>query len=221
MDELATEQRLLGQLQALGLTESLRLVEGLWELLSPEEGERPVRLDFTSDFEQWKRTQVSLRSQPLYRALGVKGAELPFVLDATCGLAGDSLQLLAFGCRVHSWERHPVPALMLWRAFHAWQHEARGRWSLEVGPFTIPEGVQAIYFDPMYSEANKKALPRKEMRIFREVVGPDEDARLVAAQLRQHGVRLIIKRPPKAQELLSKPSFAHVGKAVRFDVYLP
>jgi len=73
----------------------------------------------------------------------------------------------------------------------------------------------------MYNGPESSALPRKEMRIFREVVGEDMDATAVAEGLRQKGQRLIIKRPPKAPVLLAGPSFQQAGKAVRFDVYLP
>jgi len=215
------EQALLGRLQALGLQHVLRQTSDGWELISPDETERPVVLDLEKEFQQWKRTLTSFRDQPLYRALGVKGAELPYVLDATCGLAGDSLQLLAYGCRVHSWERHPVPALMLLRAYEAWQHAVKERWSLDLVEMNVPSEVQSIYFDPMYSEVSKKALPRKEMRIFRQILGQDTDAVEVAERLRAQKKRLIIKRPPKSSELLPGVAFAQEGKAVRFDVYLP
>ena len=215
------EQALLGQLKSLGLEGKLRQSPDGYELLSNDPQEKPVVLNFEQEFLQWKRTLTSLRDQPLYRALGVKGGELPFVLDATCGLAGDSLQLLAYGCRVHSWERHPIPGLMLLQAYVAWQHEVKSRWSLELTQFTVPSDIQVIYFDPMYSDVNKKALPRKEMRIFREVLGQDEDAQEVARKLRHHGKRLIIKRPPKADPLIEGVAFAQEGKAVRLDVYLP
>jgi 16S rRNA (guanine1516-N2)-methyltransferase len=205
----------------MGLQQVLRQTPDGWELLSPDESERPIHLDLEREFQQWKRTLTSFRDQPLYRALGVKGAELPYVLDATCGLAGDSLQLLAYGCRVHSWERHPVPALMLLRAHEAWQHAVKSKWTLDLESFEIPEEANIIYFDPMYSEVSKKALPRKEMRIFREVVGHDRDAVEVAQRLRAQKKRLIIKRPPKSSELLPGVAFVQEGKAVRFDVYLP
>ncbi len=219
--EIKIEQDLLGQLKRLGLEGSVQFVDGFWELKSPNENENPVRLDLERDYLQWKRTLISLRDQPLYRALGVKGDERPYVLDATCGLAGDSLQLLAFGCRVHSWERHPIPALMLLRSYHAWQHELKAKWTLDLINHSLPEGIQVLYFDPMYSEVSKKALPRKEMRIFREVLGMDQDAKEVASYLKSLNKRLIIKRPPKSTPLIEGVSFSQEGKAVRMDVYLP
>lgn len=221
MTVASIEQALLGRLYSMGLQHVLRQTPDGWLLVSPDEGERPVLLDLEKEFRQWKRTLTSFRDQPLYRALGVKGTDYPCVLDATCGLAGDSLQLLAYGCRVHSWERHPVPALMLLRAYEAWQHAVKSEWTLDLETFVIPAEASIIYFDPMYSEVSKKALPRKEMRIFREVVGQDADAVEVAERLRAQKKRLIIKRPPKSGELLPGVAFAQEGKAVRFDVYLP
>jgi len=212
------EEALLSQLSD---TQNIKLTDKGYALISPDPKERDVLLDFETEFMQWKKTLTSFNSQPLYRALGVKGEKRPFVLDATCGLAGDSLQLLVFGCRVHSWERHPIPALMLLKAFENWHNPIKEKWSLELQDFTVPEGVEVVYFDPMFKEANQKSLPRKEMRIFREVVGADEDAIEVARKLKDLKRRLIIKRPLKSDPLIENPSFAQSGKAVRFDVYLP
>ena len=218
--ELATEQALLGQLQELGLTSALELTESGWELKSSDPLEKNVVLDLERDYQQWQKTLISLRSQPLYRALGTRNNQMPKVWDVTCGLAGDSLQLLAFGCEVISWERHPIPALMLLRAYNRWDNQAKARWRIDFQRELPPEEAQVIYFDPMYSEVNKKALPRKEMRIFREVVGQDSDAEAVARELLSYKKRLIIKRPPGANLLLPNPSFQQEGKAVRLDVYL-
>ncbi len=77
------------------------------------------------------------------------------------------------------------------------------------------------YFDPMFDGPEGSALPRKEMRIFRSVVGEDRDAEGVAAELRGLGRRLIIKRPLKGPPLLPGAEFSQEGKAMRFDVYLP
>lgn len=216
------EEALLWQgLEAAGLTQHILLGEQGPELRSPQEGERPVRLDFDADFAQWQRTTQAKRSQPLYRALGVRNNQLPVVWDVTCGLAGDSLQLLALGAKVVSSERHPLVAFLLSCAYQRWVHPIKAHWRLALQLTTPPPEAQVIYFDPMYSESNPKALPRKEMRVFRELVGEDHDAVSVAEGLRQQGLRLIIKRPPKAAPLLAAPHFAQEGKAVRFDVYLP
>ena len=68
------------------------------------------------------------------------------------------------------------------------------------------EIINVIYFDPMYSEKNEKALPKKEMRIFREVVGVDLDAESTAKSLLKMSKRLVIKRSIKAKPILDNPS---------------
>ena len=45
------EQALLGRLHSLGLQHVLRQTPDGWELLSPDEDERPVRLDLEKEFE--------------------------------------------------------------------------------------------------------------------------------------------------------------------------
>lgn len=216
-----TEQSLLGRLKDLGLEKQLLYKDGAWELVSTNPDERAIRLDFDRALIQLKSTLHSLRDQPLFRALGCKGGIRPTVWDVTCGLGGDSLMLLLFGCKVISSERHPIPALMLLRAYESFQHELKANWTLNLDDQDHSVESQVIYFDPMYNGPESSALPRKEMRIFREFVGEDKDAVLVAKNLNEKNRRLIIKRPPKSTPLIENPSFVQEGKSVRFDVYLP
>lgn len=216
----ATEQDLLKALEMQGLDKHLRAFDGGWELLSDRPEEKPVRLDFASTSRQFKATLRSLREQPLFRALGSKGGIRPRVWDTTCGLAGDSLLLLHMGCSVVSSERNPLVALMLLRAYENWDDPLKDQWELLLRAES-PSQWDVTYFDPMFNEPHGEALSRKEMRIFRSVVGEDKDAREVAQELRGLGKRLIIKRPLKGEALLPGPDFTQEGKAMRFDVYLP
>ena len=216
-----TEQSLLGRLKELGLERQLQLNDDAWELLSSNPEERPIRLDFERLRTNLKATLYSLRDQPLFRALGCKGGVRPTVWDVTCGLGGDSMLLLLFGCKVISSERHPIPALMLLRAYTNFTHQLKENWTLCLDEEDHSDKAQVIYFDPMYNCPESSALPRKEMRIFREFVGVDQDAVAVAKRLLEKNRRLIIKRPPKSAPLIENPSFEQEGKAVRFDVYLP
>lgn len=213
------EQDLLDDLRARGLEDRLRRFEGGWELPSDRPGEHAVRVDLEGVSTQLARSLRSLREQPLFRALGSKGGVRPRVWDVTCGLAGDSLLLLHMGSAVVSTERHPLVLLMLLRAYDQWENPLKIQW--ELSPFGPPQEWDVTYYDPMFSEPHGEALPRKEMRIFRSVVGEDRDAAEVAAELRGLGKRLIIKRPLKAPALLAGAAFAQEGKAMRFDVYLP
>jgi 16S rRNA (guanine1516-N2)-methyltransferase len=79
-----------------------------------------------------------------------------------------------------------------------------------------------VYLDPMYPHRSKSALVKKEMRIFRQLVGDDEDAsRLLAAALDVARRRVVVKRPRLAPSLDGpEPNTRIVGKTTRYDVYV-
>jgi 16S rRNA (guanine1516-N2)-methyltransferase len=99
------------------------------------------------------------------------------------------------------------------RLVHA---ESREWLSLQGAAFDV------IYLDPMFPERRKSALVKKEMRIFQDILGTDEDAATLLEQARAHcRSRVVVKRPSKAPVLGdSKPSYCVSGKSTRFDVYL-
>jgi 16S rRNA (guanine1516-N2)-methyltransferase len=79
---------------------------------------------------------------------------------------------------------------------------------------------QSFYFDPMFPETKKDALPKKEMQIFRELVGLDLDSVDVVKRAAEVKVaRLVIKRPRKAEPLFEKPRYFLEGRLIRYDVY--
>ena len=53
------------------------------------------------------------RGEAVAKAVGIKGAELPSVIDATAGLGRDAFVLASIGCQVRLVERHPVVYLLL------------------------------------------------------------------------------------------------------------
>jgi 16S rRNA (guanine1516-N2)-methyltransferase len=72
----------------------------------------------------------------------------------------------------------------------------------------------------MYPEKKKSALPRKEMQIFKEIVGADLDcvnyldfARTVARD------RVVVKRPLTAPPIKTDTNAQYVGKTTRYDMY--
>src|SRR5690606_9993822 len=80
---------------------------------------------------------------------------------------------------------------------------------------------EVIYLDPMFPERQKSALVKKEMRIFREVVGDDEDAQdLLEVALQIATKRVVVKRPRKSETIgPRKPGHQLIGTSSRFDVY--
>ncbi len=80
-----------------------------------------------------------------------------------------------------------------------------------------------IYLDPMYPEEgrSKSALPKKEMQIFRRLLGDDIDAEaLLNLALKAARQRVVVKRPIYAPALGGRPTHSFDGKTARFDMYL-
>lgn len=202
--------------------------EGQYWLHSDEAREKPIGLhldrELTRHEEYFKHHSIT--KELLAKAIGVKSGIRPKVLDLTGGLLGDSLLFLSFGCEVITLERHPVIQVLIQSALQVATHPALKRLTFipqEASLFlaSAPE-VDVIYFDPMFEDANERALPKKEMRIFRHFVGSDQDAQSVfekAKSLRPK--RLVVKRPRLSRILSGKPDIQYEGKATRYDVYLP
>lgn len=83
---------------------------------------------------------------------------------------------------------------------------------------------EVIYLDPMYPDEgrSKSALPKKEMQIFKKLVGADQDAMVVFdLALKVAKRRVIVKRPNYATSISRlEPSHVFKGKTARFDMYL-
>jgi 16S rRNA (guanine1516-N2)-methyltransferase len=85
-----------------------------------------------------------------------------------------------------------------------------------------PPTVDVIYFDPMFEDANANDSPKKEMRIYRELLEGDADAEDVLTRALSVGVkRIVVKRPRLSRELLDKKPVRMEGKSTRYDVYFP
>lgn len=164
----------------------------------------------------------SIYTQPFAKALGVKkGKKRPKVLDASAGTLKDTCLMLAMGLEVIACERHPVAQALISNCLSFTDIEG-----LEFIPTEASALVKSradfdvIYFDPMYEQKNEKAAPRKEMRIFRELIDSDLDAADIANSFRLLGKRLVIKRSSKAIPLLPGPHMSFGRKSTAYDVYL-
>jgi 16S rRNA (guanine1516-N2)-methyltransferase len=165
------------------------------------------------------------------------------VLDATAGLGRDSFVLASRGLVTHMLERSPIVAALLADGIERARHcgdarleEVVSRMSLQSIDAcsylaALPESSlpDVIYLDPMFPPSDKSALVKKEMRLFQQLfhtaqadgVGED-DAELLLRARRAARLRVVVKRPRKAQALANaQPDYALEGKSVRFDVYLP
>jgi 16S rRNA (guanine1516-N2)-methyltransferase len=188
----------------------------------------PVYVDFSA-LKRKYGVGVRRPTDLIAKAVGA-GAS---VIDATAGLGQDAFVMALYGCEVRMLERSPVIYALLRDGLERAKADSDiaaiiSKLSLQLADaktflLTLPgvERPEAVYLDPMYPESGKTAAKRKEMRLFREVVGDDTDVQeLFEAGLEAAKKRIVIKRPIKAPEL-AKPNFVLSGTTTRFDVYVP
>lgn len=199
-----------------------------------------VCVDWVGGTMGFRRKRGGGRGQAVARAVGMKGALVrPRVLDLTAGLGRDSFVLATLGCTVLALERQAEVFQLLEDGLRRAQQDAETyaalgeRLQLLQGDATAllalwPAGPLAdfkpdvLYLDPMHPPRKKSALPRKEMRLFRQLVGADSDQeQLLAAALATGVKRVVVKRPSSAEPLALGVSSAIPGKTTRFDVYRP
>lgn len=192
----------------------------------------PIRVDFQEGEMAHRRNFGGGAGQTVAKAVGVQSGARPRLVDATAGLGRDGFELARLGCTVTLIERVPVIAALLEDGLR------RAAEDPEIGPTArsvrvltgdaiallrgwSEEPPEVIYLDPMFPHREKTALVKKEMRLFRALVGDDEDQpELLAAALALATHRVVVKRMRKAPIIAgAKPSYALEGKTSRFDVY--
>ena len=192
----------------------------------------PVRVDFVEGAAAHRRLFGGGSGQMIAKAVGVQGGVRPRILDATAGLGRDAFVLATLGCDVQLIERQPLIAALLedglQRALRdpevapiaARMHLRQGN-AIELMQAWSGEAPQVIYLDPMFPHRDKSALVKKEMRLFRPLVGDDLDApALLAAALALATHRVVVKRARKAPAIDGpKPGYSLEGKSSRYDIY--
>ena len=192
----------------------------------------PVRVDFVEGAVAHRRLFGGGSGQMIAKAVGIQQGVRPRVLDATAGLGKDAFVLASLGCEMSLIERQPIIGALLEDGL------ARAQGDAEVGAIVARmrllkgnsielisqwqgEPPQVIYLDPMFPHREKSALVKKEMRLFRPLVGDDMDApALLAAALALATHRVVVKRPRKAPCIEGpKPSHSLEGKSSRYDIY--
>lgn len=189
---------------------------------------RKLYIDFDSNKKDYHKKKSTMASEPLSRALG-GGKKGLRVLDLSAGLAIDAIFLTQLGYSVTALERNPMLYFLLNKALENWQYTDKSRLRFVLtDALTFLKNTQdefdICYFDPMFPQKNKSALPRQEMVIFKELVGIDDDASEVLSYALQSKKfkRCVIKRPLRAEPLLTnsvQPSGCIEGKIIRYDIY--
>lgn len=195
-----------------------------------------LKIDFLHDQLHYQRKSHRGKQELIAKALGsAKGIKR--VIDLTCGLAEDAFFLAQIGFFVTAVERcEPIyrileAALQVARLQDP-ENLALSRFQLRFSDsadflkstefVNMEKAGMALYLDPMFPEKKKTALPRKEMQIFRSVVGQDLDASDLFQEALKSGVgRIVVKRPMKAEPLAPGVIHTFEGKTVRYDLYVP
>ncbi len=196
----------------------------------------PVEVDFVAGAAGHRRRFGGGRGQLVARAVGMKRGEPPGVIDATAGLGRDAFVLATLGCRVEMVERSAVIAALLEDGLRRAReneetapivarmtlHRGEARERLE--SLVAATGATVVCLDPMFPGRDKAALVKKEMRLFKALLGSEEGEApaLLEAALASGARRVVVKRPRKAPEVGgAAPDLRFEGKSTRFDVYLP
>ena len=172
------------------------------------------------------------RGQNLAKAVGMKFNKNRNIIDATAGLGYDSFILASLGAKVTLIERSQKIHELLQNginegiSFGGEIEKIINRMELLFGdskdilPKLTPE---VIMIDTMYKDRKKTALVKNNMRLVREIVGPDSDyIELLKVALNCAKNRVVLKQPRYAEPIkeIRKCSHQIIGKTIRYDIFM-
>ncbi|SFR75276.1 16S rRNA (guanine1516-N2)-methyltransferase [Marinobacter daqiaonensis] len=195
----------------------------------------PVRAEFVTGKAGYRLAHGGGTGQMIAKAVGLKRtSESLHVLDATAGLGQDGFVLAGLGQRITMLERSPViHALLADGLARAAGDEATAAVAARITLIRADSidwlGARAggepvadvIHLDPMFPHRDKSAAVKKEMQLFRPIVGDDPDAaNLLEAALACARYRVVVKRSRRAPVIPGPaPSLQLEGKSSRYDIY--
>ncbi len=172
------------------------------------------------------------RGQHLPKAVGLKGGQSPIIIDATAGLGRDAFLLASLGSQVTLIERSDMIHELLAAGMET-AHKAGGQHKEIIERMTLIHGdsiellprmhAEVVLVDPMHPPRKKSALVKAEMRAIRDIVGFDEDQRLlIETALAIAAKRVVLKWPARAAPLAGLRPASHqiTGKSIRYDVFM-
>ena len=172
------------------------------------------------------------RGQNLAKAVGMKSNKNRNIVDATAGLGYDAFILASLGAKVTLIERSKKMFELLQNGINEATSFGGGieriinRMDLLFGdskdilPKLSPE---VIMIDTMYKDRKKTALVKNNMRLVREIVGPDSDyVELIKVALDCAKNRVVLKQPRYADPIIEIKKCSHqiLGKSIRYDVFM-
>lgn len=194
----------------------------------------PVFVDFVSGTTNHRRLHGGGVGQAVAKSVGLNKRRDLKVIDGTAGLGRDAFVLATLGASVSLFERNQAVQLILQDGLRRLAErpdpelqEILQRLSFFAQPLqsnwekVLSLEPDVIYLDPMFPERTKSAKVKKEMALFHDAVGADNDAdELLEKALSIATYRVVVKRPKHAPHLAdSKPTAMQIGKSSRFDIY--
>lgn len=163
-----------------------------------------------------------------YKSIAGKslGKKTKTVMDATAGLGGDSIMFAKMGFNVIAVERQAYTFLLLTDNIRRSGLANSVQCVFANSMTTLSKNehhVDAVFFDPMYPEKQKSALPNIRMRALALLSqAKDDDFEAVLAfALTLDNKRIVVKRPDHSPVLDQKKLVhSYKGKAVRYDAYI-
>lgn len=192
----------------------------------------PIRVDFIEGALAHRRQFGGGSGQMIAKAVGIQPGVRPTIVDATAGLGRDAFVLACLGCQVQMIERNPIVAALLADGLRRARLDSQVVGIVQRMPLLVGDAIelmtawtgdvpQVVHLDPMFPTRDKSALVKKEMRLFKPLVGADDDAPdLLAAALALASHRVVVKRPRKAPAIAgTAPTYSLDGKSSRYDIY--
>ena len=152
------------------------------------------------------------------------------ILDATAGLLGDSMIMLALGHSVTAYEQSKILYTMLNNELDQLSETDSNLLNFKLINSNVCEtnfnekSFDVIYFDPMYPEDKASSARRSDLKKINsilEIEGLASDPESTFTYLRSiPKTKLIVKRPLKIDAFKGSINYQITGKSVRFDIYL-
>ena len=229
LKELETELNLVAN-KTINLDhDSLVLQEdNLYFNFKKERALTPLKIDIQKGALGWRLARAQHETH-LKKAIGKTDRPLR-ILDATAGLLGDSMIMLALGHSVTAYEQSKILYTILNYQLNQLSETDSNLLNFKLINSNVCEtnfnekSFDVIYFDPMYPEDKASSARRsdlKKVNSILEIEGLASDPESTFTYLRNiPSTKLIVKRPLKADAFKGSINYQVLGKSVRFDIYL-
>jgi 16S rRNA (guanine1516-N2)-methyltransferase len=229
LNELENELNLVANKTINLDNDSLVLQEdNLYFNFKKERALTPLKINIQKGALGWRLARAQHETH-LKKAIGKTDRPLR-ILDATAGLLGDSMIMLALGHSVTAYEQSKILYMLLNNELNQLSETDSNLINFQLINSNVcetkfnEESFDVIYFDPMYPEDKASSARRSDLKKINsilEIEGLASDPESTFTYLRNiPSTKLIVKRPLKADAFKGSINYQVLGKSVRFDIYL-